>query len=584
MLVGIVVFALLGLEMAVLVVLGIAALVVSRTGTGQESGSRRRVYGALGCAAVVVMVACLVTAGVGGYAVSRAMRTAKQATPAFTPRITPLPAQETATPRPLAGATPDGAGLDPGAALAASLLPGEEDVIGELDKAARYTLAVEVLWDEATISGQQRVLVTNNENVALDTVVLRLYPNAPHFGEGALAVDAVAVNGRPAVTRLEVDDTVLVVELPTPLSPKQQTELSLNFTVSVPERQDRFGVSGEVMALGQWYPMLGVYDDEGWHTDPYVAMGDAFYSETSLFTLTLTVPKGMVVASSGAETNRQDQGDGRETLTFHSAATRDLAVALSPQFKTASAVVDGVTVTSFFLPGDEDGGQQVLDAAARSVQIYNSRYGRYPYANLDMVETHFLIEGSPGGMEYPGLVLLSSVFYDPEGAYSTMDTAEMVVAHEVAHQWWYGVVGNDQVDDPWLDEAMATRASIEYFEVTQGREAAEQQQLWLCTLPYKAVALGGKDRPVATSLLDFQDDALSYSAIVYGKGALFLDELRKLLGDEQYTTFVQDYYAEHKYGIVRPEDFRMAMEAAAGEAKRDKAIRLYRKWVFDDRE
>ncbi len=374
--------------------------------------------------------------------------------------------------------------------------------------------------------------------------------------------------------------TVLTVTLPAPLPPEAQADLTLDFTVTVPSRPDRFGVYQDVMVLGHWYPELSVYDDEGWHTDPYVSLGDAFYSEASNFTLNLTLPEGMAVAATGVETARRANGDGSLTVTYQGGAVRDTAVVMGPVLETISTTVGQTTINSFYLPDNQAGGERALDVAAGSVQLYNELFGAYPYADLDVVEGYFLIEGSPGGMEFSGLVLISSEFYASEGPYTMLDMPAMVVSHEVAHQWWYAVIGDDQVDDPWLDEAFAVYSSILYFEAKQGRKGAQVQLLENCTLPYRLVAWEGGDRPIATSLLDF-GDALTYSAIVYGKGGLFLHQLRETLGDEHFLGLLQSYYAQFKYRVVRPNDFYAAMMNAADDAAQRKAVaELYNTWVL----
>jgi aminopeptidase N len=245
-------------------------------------------------------------------------------------------------------------------------------------------------------------------------------------------------------------------------------------------------------------------------------------------------------------------------------------------------MVDGTTVTSYYLPGHEEAGRRALDVATRSVQVYNDRFGAYPYPHLRVVETYFLIEGSPGGMEYPGLVLVSSEFYDPESSLARSDEPEVVWAHEVAHQWWYGVVGNDQVDDPWLDEALSTYSSILYFEAAAGQKAADRQLRWQCTLPYRAIQVAGGDRPVGTSLDEFDENELAYAAIVYGKGGLFFEKLRELLGNDRFLAMLQGYYAAHRFGVVQPVDFEQSMLAAAGPGEQAAAERLYQNWVIGD--
>jgi hypothetical protein len=452
-------------------------------------------------------------------------------------------------------------------------LPEEQAAAAALDDPPIYTLDVRVDWRRHTVAGIETLLVTNNEGLPLDALYLRLYPNAPYYEEGRTDVGAVTLDGQSVESR--VDETVLEVTLSQPLAPEEQVSLSIPFTVTVPRRPDRFGFDDDVMMLGHWYPLLAVYDDEGWNLDPYVAIGDAFYSETGFYTVYLTVPTGTDVASTGVEIARAEQGD-ETRITLVSAATRDFTLALSPDYRTLTRRVGETRITSFYLPGDAEGGREALNVAAEAIKVFNARFGQYPYTEFDVAETPFLIEGSPGGMEYPGLVFISSDFYDPEGFYSS--ELAVIVAHETAHQWWYGVVGDNQVDEPWLDESFATFAEILYIEETEGKAAAQEiEALWV-EFPYMLAALMGEDRPVATSLLEFDDDTMLYNAIVYSKGALFLRELRRLVGDETFFAILQYHYATYRYGIVPPDGFRRSIaEVTGGDPD---ALALYDLWIL----
>jgi hypothetical protein len=569
-------FILLFFLLILLITLGFVAFRVLKNRT--EDSSRRQGYAMVGCFTVTAVAACLIAAlGACCWIPGRIL-----------PSVLDIAAQPSTAPQAGHGPTqtpvsePSPVISYPGGTerFAASMIPEEQPVLERLDDPPRYTLDLAVLWDQALIAGHEQLLLTNNEAVPLDEIVFRLFPNAPYYQEGKLEIGAVEVNGYPTQFALGQDDTVLTVTLPMPLLPEVQADLTLDFTVTVPSRPDRFGVYQDVMVLGHWYPELSVYDDEGWHTDPYVPLGDAYYSEASHFRLNLTLPESVNVAATGVETARRANGDGSLTLTFQSGAVRDMALVLSPVLKAISTTVGQTTINSFYLPGDRTGGQQALEVATGSVQSYNELFGPYPYTDLDVVEGYFLIDGSPGGMEFSGLVLISSEFYASESPYTMLDMPTVVLSHEVAHQWWYAVIGDDQVDDPWLDEAFAVYSSILYFEAEQGPKAAQVQLIENCTLPYRLVVWAGGDRPIGTSLLDF-DDALTYSAIVYSKGGLFLHQLRKTLGDEQFLELFQSYYEQFKYRVVRPNDFYTAMMNAADDAaQKQAAAKLYDDWVL----
>ena len=457
----------------------------------------------------------------------------------------------------------------PAEPFAPMMIEAERDILSRLDDPTRYTIEATLDWERLTIYGQEKVLYTNNEKIPLDMLFLRLYPNAEHYAEGELRVEKVLVDGQEVT--FTVEETIMQVNLPAPLPPEGQIEICIDFALKVPHRDDRFGYMNGVMCLGHWYPMMAVYDEEGWNLDPYVWIGDAFYSEVSLYTVSITAPAGITAVSSGLLSEKRTKADGMITWTFHSGAMRDFALAFSADFQEASGRVGETQVNSYYLPGDEKAGHEALRYALETLQIYNRLFGPYPYVELDVVESYFTVGGAPGGMEFPGLVLIGTDFYRPSPYVEEQDT---VIAHEIAHQWWYGVVGNDQVDEPWLDESFATYSSFLYFEFAQSKKEADRQLFIQALLPYQIMVLMDRDAPVESSLLDFGSDLLRYQAIVYGKGALFLKELRNLVGDEAFFEILSRYYEGHKYGVARSSDFQEVLREALGEGQA-----LYDRWI-----
>ena len=509
--------------------------------------------------------------------------------PPVTPRLTPTP-HPTATNRPSPTASPDLAPTSlpvepsPAAraeadALASALIPTEREVLTTLASAPQYVLDVVVDFENLTVSGTADILFTNNEVDALDAIYLRLYPNADHYGEGETRIDAVNVDRVAGDYGFEdTEGTILRVSLPRLLDPGDQTRLQIAFEVTVPRRADRFGFDDGVMSLGHWYPMLAVYDDEGWNLDPYVALGDAFYSDVAMYTVNVTVAEDAVIAATGILAERMLHRAPRATSVYLSGATRDFAMALSRDYETVSTQVGDTTVTSYFLPGHTVGGQRALQVATDALEVFNSRFGLYPYTELDIAETSFRVFGSPGGMEFPGIVFIGSDFYRPGGVFGS--ELDVVVAHEVAHQWWYGVVGNNQVDEPWLDEAFATFSSLIYFEDKQDVLATEAAFWTQAVLPYQLAQMMDFDGPLESSLLDYDGNLITYDAIIYSKGALFLARLRELLGNDLFFELLQRHYQTNKYRLLDPGDFRRSIEdlgsvAAPGSIEIEQALALY---------
>ncbi len=174
-------------------------------------------------------------------------------------------------------------------------------------------------------------------------------------------------------------------------------------------------------------------------------------------------------------------------------------------------------------------------------------------------------------MEYPQAILLGNQLYE-----RYRDELEIRTAHEIAHQWWYGLVGNDPVTYPWMDEGLAEYSSRIYYEAMRGRAFADvlQLQRWQAVLD---LLMGrGKDAPLNLPVMAYEDGSV-YETVVYGKGALFYGAMRQSLGERPFAELLRAYVAEHRYGIVHPPDLWTAMDARNPQV----ADSLYRQWIGD---
>jgi len=433
--------------------------------------------------------------------------------------------------------------------------------------ATRYELDLQLDPSTLEISGDGVVHYTNREDVALDAVYFRLYPNFPGC-HGQAEVTAVQAGGETVKPAYQVERTALRVPLDPPLEPGEAVVLDLHFEVEVPEgdlcRYGDFSYSGGIMALAHFYPIIPAYDDEGWNIELGPSYGDLVYADASLYHVTMTLPAGWVVAASGTEVSRTSLDEGRARISWVSGPGRDFFMALSRDYLTRTQEVGDVQVTAYFLSGDRAGGEQALDYAVRALQLYQKRFGPYRYREFDVVETPTLA----GGIEYPGVVVIAGSMYGSEGGY-----LEVTVVHEAAHQWWYNLIGDDQVDEPWLDEALATYSSIVFFEEEESAAAGESL-LRYYRGSYQAMVDGGQDAPVNRPVGAYDEN--QYYAIVYAKGALFFDALRREVGDRAFWAILQRYYERYLYGIASGEGLLQVAEEVSGKDLQG----LYERWIL----
>jgi hypothetical protein len=442
---------------------------------------------------------------------------------------------------------------------AAALRPAFRADLEALADAPRYTIEASVDPELGSVAGVMQLDYINSSGEMLTDLVFRLLPNAESiYGGGSLSVTSAAAAGAPLESEPSEDGTVLWVQLEHPLAPGESLSLELTFSAQVPERTSQgYGIFNRALGaltLAGWYPLLAIHGEDGWDTPPVPATGDAMFAETSFYEVRLTTPAGYQVVSTGSVVG-QEEGPAGVTWHLVSGPVREFAIAISDRFEVREAQSGEVTLRLHTLPAEEpavapDAGLEMLD---ETFAVYVERFGPYPFVEFDLVEAVVPIDG----YEFSGMAYL-------DYAKRTRETAEdyrYSLAHEVAHQWWYGLVGNHSVREPWLDESLASYAALVALEVSVSSEAGEAL---LADWKETAGRRGPGDPPVNSSTLAFATWD-PYHATVYTRGALFLDELRAELGDDgAFFALLKRYQAAYRYQMATTADFLSLAEELAG--------------------
>lgn len=426
---------------------------------------------------------------------------------------------------------------------------------------------------EPQLSGRMAVHFTNTESVLLNQVYFRLFPNTPSYG-GAMDITAVSVNGREIPPVLLAEGTTLEVSLPQTIAPGEAVDVALEFTAAIPTTADYgyglYSFDRNILTLSGFYPTIPVFDNQGWHIEVLPLYGDSTYTDVALFDVTLTAPQEMVIVTSGDVLTRTVSTDGQQTVRAFTGPMRDFFVAMSDGYRSTEQEVNGVTVTSYYPAGYEQSGEFMLGVAARSIDIFSDLFGPYPYRSFDVTTAPMPV--SLGGFEYPGVIVMARRYYEQMPG----ELEEFVTAHEVGHQWWYGLVGSDQVNTPWLDEALTQYAAVLYFEQRYGaHKRAELVNLYFWP-PYNLLLNTGTDRPVAGPVSEFTE--LEYSNVVYGKGPLFFEALRDQLGDPRFLAALRRYAETNRYDVVAPADLLATLEQTGGSS----VDWIYERWILGE--
>ncbi len=386
--------------------------------------------------------------------------------------------------------------------------------------------------DLRTVTGTETVVFTPDR--AVGELVFRLVPNGPELADAGsrLVVDEVrgddvAGSGYESFGAPRADGGY-VVTLDEPLAAGNSTEVELDFTLTLGSGGfDRVGAADGVSWWASGFPLLAWEPGAGWARDPYVAVsGETTTSPAADTTVRVSAPAALTVLMTGDQAAPTAvDGEGRRTWTAAEPVARDVSVAVG-RFTTAERTTpEGVRVTTGALNGAEPTADEVADATVEAIDDLTEFLGPFPYETLTVP----MLPDYGGGIEYPSSILQAS-------------PSREVLVHEVAHMWFYGMVGNSQFRDPWLDEAFATWA-----EAVVLPSSAEDLERALGVVGDVGAAMDG-----------FRTQQ-QYAARVYGKGGAALLEARERAGSEAFDAAVRCYVDATAWSIATPEDVEDAL-------------------------
>ncbi len=408
---------------------------------------------------------------------------------------------------------------------------------------AQYTMDVVLDYNAKSVAVDETIVYPNHAAHALTDLVLAVEPN---FWQGCFTLGSLSLDDS-AITNYTLDGQKLSFPLPNVLQPGQVITLRLQYTMALPRieptnpnlsRPRIFGFSDLQINLTNWYPFVVPNINRQWVLhDPWYYGEHLVYDAADYVVNVRPADPAVkpIIAASGAPS---PNGEWTQyTLT----AGRTFAIAASTSFLTATTQVGEITVTSYYLqPMYQGAGQAALNAAAQAIQIYSERYGPYPHKTLAVVMGDF-----NDGMEFSAFFYLSRDFYNLYDG-TVKNYLVFVAAHETAHQWWFEQVANDQAMQPWLDEALATYSEHIFYE---GMDPKLVSWWWIYRIDFYNPQ-GWVDIPIYAG-----NGFRPYTNAVYFRGAHFLDDLRKRIGDDAFFAFLKDYLAQENGKIATASDF-----------------------------
>lgn len=500
-----------------------------------------------------------------------------------------------------------------------------------------YKIDVTLNDKDHTLTATEEFEYINNSPDILNKIYVHLWPNAYKNGETALAKQqyqggktllkygSEEVKGNISGLDFKVDGVkakwgfeefnidIAIIELNQPLQPGGKITISTPFTVKLPSGKiSRLGHISESYQITQWYPKPAVYDAEGWHQMPYLNQGE-FYSEYGSFDVSITLPKNYVVGATGdlqtqseieflndrAEKTAANIEKGKDFMEFEATPKNGFPIS-SPESKTIQYTQSNVHDFAWFadkrynvlksevkLPNSErmvtswamytEKEAKLWKKASEylndAIHYYSKWNGDYPYNNVTAVDGTI---SAGGGMEYPNVTVI--------GRSGNAQQLEIVIVHEVGHNWFYGQLGSNERVHGWMDEGMNTLNEVRYMQTKYPDNTVMTDMVRganfhlehlnhhdLNDIAYRAVSGLGEDQPIETHSARFS--SMNYGVVMYQKTGLIFFYLKDYLGEELFDKSMMAYYSEWEFKHPQPADMRKSLEKASGKDL---------SWLFDD--
>jgi hypothetical protein len=392
----------------------------------------------------------------------------------------------------------------------------------------------------------EQIIYVNNTSVSLPDLVVIV--DSKRF-PGAFQLRSLTWKADQKITGYTWEGNQIRIQLSQPLDPFESVSLFISYDLRLPDanrssalRPIPFGYTNRQMNLTDWYPFVPAYrPGEGWLAHPAGYYGEHLVYDIANFEVylkRLDERQDLVIAASAPV-----EVEGDEYFYKHEFA-RNFVLSISHKYQVRTQVVGDVTVMSYFFPLHESAGETVLRTTVEALSLYSNLFGPYSHKTLTAVEADF-----NDGMEYDGLYFLSNSFYN-QHANRPGEYLVSIAAHETAHQWWYSLVGNDQAIEPWLDEALSTYSERLFYEFNY----PEALSWWWDYRIYYYQPGGWVDQDIykASNVVNVYR---AYRDAVYLNGALFLEELRHLIGDEAFFAFLRNYVSAYSHKVASADDF-----------------------------
>jgi len=437
-----------------------------------------------------------------------------------------------------------------------------------------YSIDLNIDTDNMTVSAYEKLEYRNRSDSMIESLIFHLYPTA--FSEdatifpyssvsearcfpsgisyGDIYIKEVKENGH--ITDFKIvgsDNDKLEIVLNNALDIDEKTTIEIFFDLKIPNCTHRFGYYENNINLGNFYPILSVRENGEYDMTPYYSSGDPFYSDCANYNVNVKVDKDYMVFASGNKVSEKIE-NGNLSMSFEAKAIRDFALVLGSNFETKTVTAGKVVVNYAGYKGDSN-INELTELSKKAVNYFSENFTQYPYKELNVVKTPFV----HGGMEYSGLVMISDTIQE-------IEENNKVIVHEIAHQWWYGLVGVNETKDAWIDEGLAEYSTALFFD-NHGEykilyndiinDAITSYTLYVDVIS----SINGKINTKMNIPVNEYINEYEYTYMIYIKGTILFDDLSVIVGREKLIKALEKLCKQYRFKNITTDIFTESIKS-----------------------
>ncbi|WP_440110908.1 M1 family metallopeptidase [Paenibacillus sp. QZ-Y1] len=450
----------------------------------------------------------------------------------------------------------------------------KEDVAEQVP--IQYHIQARLNEKDMTLQGSERITYRNTSKDTLKQLVLHTYADAnlskstqatmyqqdnenisknnpnkkPEDFLGGIDIQEVTTAGGQSLD-FNNENQALTVQLTEPVQPGKSVSFQVSFHLNIPYGSQRISYYQDIINGAHWFPVMSVYDEgkHQWNTSPYSQTFESDYYTSADYEVDLNVPDNYQVAMPGVITTRDDPEHGRKIVSALAENTREFVFIASPKFQVHSVTRNGLTVEYYYFdnqPEKKEIVDQYIDQAFKTINFFSDKYGKYPYPEFRIVETY--VKGV--AVEYARLIQMGQI---QSGAVPEKDTT---FVHEIAHQWFHALIGNNSETESFLDEGFADFSMV-YFTENQGDKLNGFRSIQF------------DDSPIEVAIASTNDEVEDLASLVYyQKGRQAIYQLYRSVGEEKFDHFMKEYFKRYVYQNATIDGLLHTIEDVLGKEQR----------------